>query len=104
MAWYDSIIDTGTQIFSWMEDNPTAASFIGGAAMGALSYVEIRSQQKEERRLRQEERDYRSTFGGASTTTAGKTPPNYIVSDEEGGLVTGGKITQGNITGFKSAF
>ncbi len=94
MSWFDSIVDTGTKAFQWMEDNPNATSFIGGAAMGALKYADIRSQQKErekdrefQRQLRKEDREYRSTFGGASTTEAGFEPAN--LTGGEGSLVGG---------------
>lgn len=87
MSWFDSIVDTGTKAFQWMEDNPNATSFIGGAAMGALKYADIRAQQKEAAKVRQEQRDYRSTFGGASTTDAGFTPAD--LTGGEGSLVGG---------------
>lgn len=103
MAWYDSTMDTGTQIFSWMEENPTAASFIGGAAMGVLNYYEGKEARDEARRMRAEEWERQDQYGGASTTTAGMTPPT-LIGDQQSGKVTGGSITQGNIAGFSSAF
>lgn len=78
MAWYDSILDTGTKVFSWMEDNPTATSFIGGAAAAGLNYYNTRQQAKDRRREIEDQRRYREKFGGASTTEAGKTPPSLV--------------------------
>ena len=78
MSWYDSILDTGTKVFSWMEDNPTASSFIGGAAASGLSYYSGRQQAKDRRDEVQDDRRYREQFGGASNTDAGKTPNQLV--------------------------
>ncbi len=102
MSWFNSLMDTGTQVFSWMEENPTATSFIGGAAVGALSYLEAKEDRDFQRELRDEEREYRSTFGGASTTDAGKKAP--ALSNLGEGIVTGGKLTEGNIAKFSDTF
>ncbi|CAL9956355.1 hypothetical protein VPH219E481_0016 [Vibrio phage 219E48-1] len=102
MSWFNSLMDTGTQVFSWMEENPTATSFIGGAAVGALSYLEAKEDRDFQRELRDEEREYRSTFGGASTTDAGKEAPTLSSLGE--GIVTGGKLTEGNIAKLSDTF
>ncbi len=102
MSWFNSLMDTGTKVFSWMEENPTATSFIGGAAVGALSYLEAKEEREFQRELRDEEREYRSTFGGSSTTDAGKKAPTLSSLGE--GIVTGGSLTEGNIAKFSDTF
>ncbi len=102
MSWFNSLMDTGTKVFSWMEENPTATSFIGGAAVGALSYYEAKKDREFQRELRDEDREYRSTFGGASTTEAGKKAPTLSSLGE--GIVTGGSLTEGNIAKFSDTF
>lgn len=102
MAWYDSLMDTGTKVFEWMGENEEATAFIGGAAIGALNYISAREDQKFQREMRDEERAYRSTFGGASTTDAGKTAPTLTNMGE--GALTGGPVTEGAITKFSDAF
>lgn len=75
---FDSIVDTGTKIFDWVEDNPNVSGAIAGGATALLSYREAKRERDFQRELRQEERDYQSQFGGASTTVAGKGTPSYL--------------------------
>ena len=105
MSFFNSIMDTGTKAFKWMEDNPTAASFIGGAAVGLLQYQSAKEERDFERELRDEQWARQDQYGGASTTSAGKEPSNALTGGS--GSLTGGggsgSLTDGNITSFADA-
>jgi hypothetical protein len=103
MSWYESIFggideatgEESTGIFGWLEQNEAAASFIGGAALGALKYQSAREERKFQREMIQDERAYREKFGGASTVGADEYAQNLTSST--GGVATGGATTQGDI-------
>ena len=59
--------DTGAKAFSWLEENPTTASILGGGALGLLKYRQAERDRKERKRERAEDRAYRDQFGGASS-------------------------------------
>lgn len=88
-GFFDSIVDTTTKVFDWVEDNPTVSGAIAGGASALLSYRAQRRQQEFERDLRREDREYQSQFGGASTTKAGQQKQDYLTN------------TQGRLTGQK---
>jgi hypothetical protein len=62
-----SALNYGAKAFNWIENNPVAANAIGGFALGYLSYRQSERDREEARKARQEDREFKSLYGGASS-------------------------------------
>lgn len=52
-SWYDPVVNLADDFAGWMEANPTMAKMIGGAAVGAVGYINEKDKQKHEEKMYQ---------------------------------------------------
>lgn len=95
MGWMNSILDTASKAFSWLDKNPTATSFIGGAAMAGLSYMKSSREAKDARKQYERQRKdamilpsspgdkYGTIAGMDMSTLPGTTMPPVTVLDRD---------------------
>ena len=51
MSWFSSVLNIVEKTAGWMEDNPTAATMLGGAVGGYADREAIKDQNKHEERM-----------------------------------------------------
>ena len=85
---FDPIVDTVSGAFEWLGDNPEVAGGIAGAAGAGLGYLQNRENIKAQERARQEERDYREQFGGASSVDPGLYGQNLQIASPQQGIAS----------------
>lgn len=94
-SWLDftPIVDTISGGFTWLKDNPEAAAALGGAAAAGLGYLQNRENIEAAERAAQKEREYRGTFGGASTVDPNVYSAGLQTTQQAPtGIATGGGI------------
>ena len=88
--WLDfqPVTDTISGAFGWLKDNPEIAAGIAGAAGAGVKYLESREAIKEQRRQRAEDREYRASFGGASSLDSGAYGQGLNIASPQTGIAT----------------
>lgn len=68
-SWFEPVTEMAGDFVDWLEENPTAAKMVGGAAIGAVDYYNQKEQQAHEEKMYNRRLDDQLQNSRASTGT-----------------------------------